>query len=52
MRGVWVSLVIRHGEPVDVRGSTVLAAGDEVVVLVDPDEPTDPEPLFTRPAPT
>lgn len=50
--GAWVSLVIRHGEPLHVRGSTVLAAGDEIVLLIDPEETTDLEPIFSTPAPS
>ncbi len=33
----WVSLVVRAGEPVVARGSTVLEAGDELVVMAEPD---------------
>lgn len=32
---VWISLIIRHGQPVQVRADTV-QPGDEVVVLTDP----------------
>jgi len=34
---VWVSLVVRESRLVPVRGDTVLAAGDHVMVLADPD---------------
>ncbi len=42
---VWISLVVRDGTPVRVRGDTVLRAGDEVLLLVDP--PAEPGPAFT-----
>ncbi len=44
---LWISLVIRHGQPVHVRGSTVLEAGDEVLVLADPEREEDPGLVFT-----
>jgi cell volume regulation protein A len=35
----WVSLIVRDGEPVPARGSTVLEPGDEVLVVADaPDQ--------------
>jgi cell volume regulation protein A len=34
----WISLVLRDGEPVQARGSTVLEPGDEVIVLADPEK--------------
>jgi potassium/hydrogen antiporter len=43
----WVSLVIRHGQLVPVQGATRLAAGDEVVVLTDPERSPDLAPVFT-----
>ncbi|NMI01058.1 potassium/proton antiporter [Pseudonocardia sp. K10HN5] len=45
---IWISLVVRDGHPVQVRGDTRLRAGDEVLVLVDPEATRDPAPLFTR----
>lgn len=45
----WISLVIRESQSVHVRGSTRLAAGDEVVLLVDSTENASPEGLFTQP---
>lgn len=45
--GIWVSFVLRQGQPLQVHASTVLAAGDEVLLLVDPEE-ADPEGLFVR----
>lgn len=32
----WISLVSRNGELIQVRGDTVLQAGDEVVLLGEP----------------
>ena len=37
----WVSMVSRGGRLVQVRGDTVLTAGDEVLALADPDEAPD-----------
>jgi cell volume regulation protein A len=34
---VWVSIVVRRSALVPVRGSTTLLAGDDVVVLADPE---------------
>jgi cell volume regulation protein A len=44
---LWVSLVARDGQLVQVRGDTVLRAGDEVLVLGDP--AGGPDALFDRP---
>jgi cell volume regulation protein A len=46
---VWISFVIRDGQPVHVRASTVLEVGDEVLLLVNPEDPRDPAPVFTAP---
>jgi hypothetical protein len=46
---VWISKVISDAQPLHVRASTVLEAGDEVLVLVDPEESRDPGPVFTAP---
>jgi cell volume regulation protein A len=46
---VWISMVIRDAQPLHVRSSTVLQAGDEVLVLVDPAVTRDPGPVFTAP---
>ncbi len=44
----WISMINRNGALVPVRGGTVLQAGDEVLLLADPDTTgTDPQPLFT-----
>jgi cell volume regulation protein A len=43
----WISMINRNGRLVPVRGSTVLQAGDEVLLLSDPDGDIDPGPLFT-----
>jgi hypothetical protein len=39
--------VIRGGELVPVRGSTVMHAGDEILALVDPERTRDLAPVFT-----
>ena len=41
---VWISLVVRDGHPLRVRADTVLQAGDEVLLLVEP--PTEPGSAF------
>ena len=46
---VWISLVNRAGTLVPVRGDTVLASGDEVLLLVDPDNPQDADRFFIGP---
>ncbi|EWM10259.1 Na+/H+ exchanger [Kutzneria sp. 744] len=46
---VWISMVIRDAQPLHVRPSTVIQAGDEVLVLVDPEQSRDPGPVFTVP---
>jgi cell volume regulation protein A len=43
----WISMINRNGALVPVHGTTVLRAGDEVLLLADPYADTDPEPLFT-----
>ena len=48
----WISMINRDGVLVPVRGGTVLQAGDEVLLLADPDTDTDPRPLFTPRRPT
>ncbi len=45
----WISVVSRDGRLLQVRGSTVLQAGDEVLALADPY--VDLRGLFERPAP-
>jgi cell volume regulation protein A len=50
----WISLVSRHGRMVQVRGTTQLHAGDEVLMLVDPEQPVtddevDPAAMFRAP---
>jgi cell volume regulation protein A len=42
----WISLVVRDGEPVVARGSTVLEPGDELVVMADPAAKTALRHLF------
>ena len=45
----WISLVIRDGQLVPVQGATILRAGDEVIVLTDPERTPDLAPVFTAP---
>lgn len=45
----WVFMIIRHGQIIPTAGGAQLLAGDEVLLLVDPEHPTDVEPLFVRP---
>jgi cell volume regulation protein A len=47
----WISLVIRHGQLVPVQGSTRLRAGDEVLVLTDPERTPDLAPVFSAAGP-
>ncbi|MGH3436763.1 MAG: cation:proton antiporter [Sciscionella sp.] len=47
----WISLVIRHGQLVNVSGATTLQAGDEIVALADPEGEADPGPLFLGESP-
>ncbi len=47
----WVSLIVRDGALVtDVTGDTTLQAGDDVMLLADPDETENLERYFTAPA--
>jgi cell volume regulation protein A len=46
---VWVSLIIREGSLVTVGADTTLRAGDEVLVLADPDNAQALDLLFTQP---
>jgi cell volume regulation protein A len=46
---VWVSLIIRDGSLVTVGADTTLQAGDEVLVLADPDNAQVLDRLFTQP---
>lgn len=51
--GTWVSMVLRHGALVPVRGDTRLAAGDQVLLLIDPDQDTaEVAALFQNPKPS
>ena len=43
----WISLISRDGQLVPVQGDTVLHAGDEVLVLADPERTPDLTPVFT-----
>jgi potassium/hydrogen antiporter len=46
---VWVSLIIRDGNLVTAGGDTTLQAGDDVLVLADPDDGPVLDRLFTAP---
>jgi cell volume regulation protein A len=47
---VWVSIVIRGGSLVTTSGGTTLRAGDDVLLISDPDNANEIERLFTTPA--
>jgi cell volume regulation protein A len=44
---IWISLIVRDGRSLPVRADTALRAGDEVLVLADPEIQTDIERIFT-----
>lgn len=44
---VWISVIVRDGSPVQLKGDTVLEAGDEVLLLAEP--PAEPGPVFRSP---
>jgi cell volume regulation protein A len=46
----WISMLVRGGRALHVRGDLVLQAGDEVLLLADPETDRDPAEVFTRPA--
>ncbi|MGH3261339.1 MAG: cation:proton antiporter, partial [Trebonia sp.] len=48
----WISLVVRDGSLVTVTGDTIFRAGDDVLVLADPDETESLDRYFTVPAPS
>ena len=48
--GAWISVVSRGGNLVPVHGATTLQAGDEVLLLADPESTPDPAPLFVSAA--
>jgi cell volume regulation protein A len=48
---VWISMLLRNGSLVPVRGDTVLESGDEVLTLTDPVQGSDVSPLFAARAP-
>lgn len=43
----WISLIVREGQPVHVRATTRLAAGDEVILLIDSPGDSRSDELFT-----
>ncbi|NJC69052.1 sodium:proton exchanger [Planosporangium thailandense] len=46
--GTWVSMVVRDGGLLPPNSDTVLCAGDEVLLLVDPDEENELQPVLSR----
>ena len=44
---IWISLVVREGQSLRVRGETTLHSGDEVLLLTDPDTERDVTAIFT-----
>jgi potassium/hydrogen antiporter len=44
--GVWVSFVNRHGAMLPLADDTVLSAGDEVLLVLDPEHDPDPAAQF------
>jgi potassium/hydrogen antiporter len=49
---VWVSLIIRDGNLVTADSDTAMRAGDDVLVLADPDDTPTLVRLFSKPAAT
>ena len=45
--GTWISMINRGGVSVPVLGETTLQAGDEILLLTDPESDSDTRPLFT-----
>ena len=45
----WIFMIIRNGQIIPTAGGVQLRSGDEVLLLVDPEHPTDIEPLFVPP---
>lgn len=50
-QGVWVSVVLRGGRLLDLSEGSVLRAGDEVLLLADPEDDGDAAAPFTEPVP-
>ncbi|WP_231567556.1 cation:proton antiporter domain-containing protein [Sinomonas humi] len=48
-KDMWISFVLRHGRPVQVRSSTVLEPEDEVLVQLDAEGSANPGGMFGRP---
>jgi potassium/hydrogen antiporter len=46
-QNIWISLVVRGGRSLRVRAETTLRAGDEVLLLTDPDTDRDVAAIFT-----
>jgi cell volume regulation protein A len=43
---IWISLIVRDGRAVPVRSDTALKAGDEVLLITDPDSETTAAAIF------
>ena len=39
---LWISVIVRDGKPLRVDADTVLVPGDDVLILAEPDNETDP----------
>jgi cell volume regulation protein A len=50
--GAWITLLVRNGRLLPVRGNTLLAAGDEITVLADTNNPETLAAIFENPAAT
>lgn len=48
--GAWISFLVRAGRLIPVSGDTVLDAGDDVLILADPDQHHQLHALFERPS--
>jgi cell volume regulation protein A len=48
--GLWISLVVRDGRAIPVRPDTALAAGDEVLLITEPDADDGIDAVFTASA--
>jgi cell volume regulation protein A len=44
---IWISLIVRDGRSLPVRADTILRAGDEILLLTDPQSPADTGSIFT-----
>ena len=49
-KDVWVTMLLRDGSPIPTRGSQVIQADDEILLLTEAEDVTSTRMLFTRPA--